>query len=290
MIAIGMSVIGLAAAGVLATGDARPATNAEVPPIREAYRVFVEPSGKLLVADGAGGAGRIFRVNPTTGRRTVIAGTGGRSFRLRASSLRSSLGRVTDVASSKGNVYAIASSRLIKINRKGRPVLLARFSAALSMAVAPDGSFYVTDDVGGRVLRFRRGRVRTVARGFSQPIGVAVTSEGAVYVTSGHDGGRVERLGPSGTRSTVLGGLMLPVYLANSPDGSLLVVDHVSHTSKGTLLRLESDGTVTTLSSGVVPAFSSAAETPGGVIYVSSFLRPTVGRLEGGRVVPVGTK
>ena len=285
-----MCTLAVAALGALAIDAARTATNATVPPMREAYRVFVEPSGKLLVADGAGGAGRIFRVNPATDRRTVVAGTGGRAFRLRARASRSSLGRVTDVASKNGIVYAIASSRLIKIDRRGKPVLLARFPAALSMAIAPDGSIYVTNDVGGRVLRFRRGHVQTVARGFSQPIGVAVTRDGAVYVTSGHDGGRVERLDRDGARTTVLGGLKLPVYLSTAPDGSLLVVDHVSHTSNGTLLRLESDGTVTTLSSGVVPAFSSAAEAPGGAIYVSSFLRPAVGRLESEKVIPVGTR
>jgi sugar lactone lactonase YvrE len=273
----------VAAAAIAAMLAGAAATAA--PPIREAYRVVVEPSGTLLVADGAGGAGRVFRVDPRTGRRVVVAGDGGRTFRLRSTAVKSSLGRVTDVATRGGLVYVVASSRLVRIDRRGRPTLVARLRDALSLAVGPDGAFYVTDDVGGRIVRIRGGVAATVATGFSQPIGIAVSRAGAIYVSSGHDGGRVERIDPDGRRSTVLGDLKLPVYLATAPDGSLLVVDHVSHTSAGTLLRLAADGSVTTVATDVVTAFSSAAEASDGAIYVTSLTRPGLGRLEAGRFV-----
>ena len=273
-----------------AGGVARPAAV----PLVEVYRVVAEPSGTLLVADGGKGGGRVVRVDPATGRRTLVAGTGGRSFAgAGGPARRASLGRVTDVALGPGgSIYAIASKRVARIGRDGRLKVLARFRAALGLAVSPRGIVYVTDDEGGRVLRLDPAmrRTTTIATGLQQPIGVALERSGAIVVASGHDGGRVERIQAGGRRETVLGGLALAAFVTALPDGSLLVVDHVRHDARGRILRVAPDGRVTTLSDGRILAVSSAAQARDGRIYASAFLAPYVGRLEPetGRLVPLG--
>ena len=58
--------------------------------------------------------------------------------------------------------------------------------------------------------------------------------------------GRIVRIAADGTLETALDDLGLPVGLAASPDGSVYVADHVSHVSRGTILRLHPDGTFDT--------------------------------------------
>jgi DNA-binding beta-propeller fold protein YncE len=256
--------------------------------------VVAEPAGTLLVADGGRGGGRIVRVDPTTGRRTLVAGTGGRSFTGAGGPARgASLGRVTDVALGPGgSIYAVASKRVVRIGRDGRLTVVARFPAALGLAVSPRGVVYVTDDEGGRVLRFDPAtrRTTTIATGLPQPIGIALERDGAIVVSSGHDGGRVERIESGGRRETVLAGLALAAFVTAVSDGSLLVVDHVRHDARGRILRVAPDGDVSTLSDGRILAVSSAAQARNGRIYASAFSAPYVGRLDRatGRLVALG--
>jgi sugar lactone lactonase YvrE len=283
-------VIGLIPLLLAASGVTQPAA----PPLVEAYRVVVEPSGTLLVADGGRGGGRIVRVDPATGGRSLVAGTGGASFAgAGGPARRASLGRVTDVALGPGNsIYAVADKRVVRIGRDGRLTVVARFRAALGLAVGPRGIVYVTDDEGGRVLRFDPATRRTtsVATGFDQPIGVALERDGAIVVSSGHDGGRVQRILPGGGRETLLGGLALAAFVTALPDGSLLAVDHVRHDARGRILRVAPDGDVSTLSDGRILAVTGAAQARNGRIYVSAFSAPYVGRLDTdtGRLVPLG--
>jgi DNA-binding beta-propeller fold protein YncE len=256
--------------------------------------VVVEPSGTLLVADGGRGGGRIVRVDPATGRRTLVAGTGGTAFAgAGGPARRASLGRVTDVAlGPRGSIYAVASRRVVRIGRDGRLTVVARFRAALGLAVAPSGIVYVTDDERGRVLRFDPAtrRTTTVAAGFQQPIGVALERDGGLVVSSGHDGGRVERILTGRRRETLVAGLALAAFVTALPDGSLLVVDHVRHDARGRILRVAADGRMSTVSDGRILAVTSAAQARDGRIYASAFSPPYVGRLDPatGRLVPLG--
>ncbi|MGE5691852.1 MAG: hypothetical protein ACM33B_14970, partial [Pseudomonadota bacterium] len=265
---------------------------ASAPPLREAYQVVVEPRGTLLVADGGRGAGRIVRVDPRTGRRTLVAGDGGTRFAgAGGPATRAALGRVTDVAlGPDGSIWAIASTRLVRIRGDGRLRVVHRFAAALGVAVDARGAVWVTDDEGGRLLRLAPGSARptVVASGFSQPIGVAATRDG-VFVSSGHEGGRVERVAADGTRTAVVGGLALAAFVTDAGDGSLLVVDHVRHGALGRILRV-ADGRVTTVSEGAARSLSSAAQGPDGTIYATAFGPPTLGRIDRatGRLVPLG--
>jgi DNA-binding beta-propeller fold protein YncE len=268
----------------------------QAPPLVEAYRVVVEPRGTLLVADGGRGGGRIVRVDPATGRRRLVAGTGGHAFAgAGGPARRASLGRVTDVALGPGgSIYAIADRRVVRIARDGRLDVVARFDAALGLAVDRRGTIYVTDDEGGRLLRVdpRTHRTTTVARGFAQPIGVAIARDGSVLVASGHDGGRVERLAADGSRARVVDGLALAAFVTVSPDGSLLVVDHVRHDGRGRVLRVSPAGRVESLSAGRIPAPTSAAAAPDDQIYVTTFGRPALGRLDPatGKLVALGNR
>jgi DNA-binding beta-propeller fold protein YncE len=270
-------------------------THAAAPSLVEAYRVVAEPAGTLLVADGGRGGGRIVRIDPATGRRTLVAGSGGQVFSgAGGSARRASLGRVTDVAlGPRGSIYAVASKRVVRIGRDGRLTVVARFRAALGLAVTARGVVYVTDDEGGRVLRFDPATRRTsvLATGLSQPIGIALERVGTIVVSSGHDGGRVERIDPGGRRETVVAGLALAAFVTALPDGSLLVVDHVRHDARGRVLRVAPDGRVSTLSDARILAVSSAAQARDGRIYVSAFSAPFVGRLdpETGRLVRLPT-
>ena len=256
--------------------------------------MVAEPSGTLLVADGGRGGGRIVRVDPATGRRTLVAGTGGTSFAgAGGPARRASLGRVTDVALGPGgSIYLIADKRVVRIGRDGRLTVVARFRAALGLAVGPRGVVYVTDDEGGRVLKFEPAtrRTTTVATGFDQPIGVALERDGAIVVSSGHEGGKVQRIFPDGRRETVVAGLALAAFVTALPDGSLLVVDHVRHDARGRILRVAPDGGVSTLSGGRILAVTSATQARNGRLYASAFSAPYVGRLDlgTGRLVRLG--
>ena len=269
---------------VVFVSSAAGAPSASAPAIVDAYKVAIEASGSLLVADGGGDAGRIFRIDPRTGHRSVFAGTGGRVFSPAATARRSALGHVTDVAVGRGGVvYAIASQRVVRIDRRGRLTVVAHVPGAIGVALG-NGAVYVTDVKQGRLLRVRRGRVEVLARGFAEPlVGVAVSSNGAVYVSSGRSNGRVERIASNGSRRVVFEGLELAAFISVAPDGSVLVVDHVRHEESsppGKLLRVSPAGEVTTLSEGKIRAPFSAMQTAAGVVYVTTFGTPAVGRLD----------
>ena len=144
-----------------------------------------------------------------------------------------------------------------------------------------NGTIFVAEETGNRVVRFDPGtRAPTViaAAGIDQPLGLTLTSDGSVLVADSHHG-RIVRIGDDGTLETVLDGLGLPVGLAASPDGSVYVADHVSHVSRGTILRLHPDGTFDTVSTGKISGLSGVAVARNGTLYATSFYAPFIGRL-----------
>lgn len=243
-------------------------------PIVEAYRVLVEPAGTLLVADGGHGRGRIVRIDPLNRRRSVFL-----DFSGRISALEPGAG---------GSLYALIADRLIRIDSRRRlhSVVGIRFAGAAGLAVASDGSFYVSESEGNRVRRVSQKTVTTVAAGgLDQPIGVAVTDSG-LYVSDSHHG-RVVRVGSGGTLATVLDGLALPAFLGVDRDGSLLVVDHTGHQALGRILRLRADGSTEMLVDRTIRAPTSIAVAPDGTRYGTNF--EGVGRIDArGRLVPLG--
>jgi sugar lactone lactonase YvrE len=231
--------------------------------LHEPYRVIVEPSGKLLVADG--GSGRIVRVDPDTGEQSVYA---------------HGLGRVYDLAYGPGRVlYASAGGRVVRLSRSGRRVVARGLRSPTGLAIGRDSSIYVVEGERNRVLRIRPGGSRRVlaAKGLDQPIGIALVS-GAIYVSDSHHG-RVVRVSPKQRLEPVVQGLALPAALSTGLDGSLLIVDHVRHDQPGKILRRNRDGSIDTLSSGAITAVTSASVAPNGTVYATSFEAPFLGRV-----------
>jgi hypothetical protein len=255
---------------VLSAGAlAAPAT------LHEPYRVVVEPSGKLLVADG--GSGRIVRIDPTSGQESVYA---------------RGLGRVYDLAHGPGGaLYASTGGRVVRFSSSGRRRVVARgLGSPTGIAIGRDSSVYIVEGDRNRVLRIRPGGARSViaSKGLDQPIGIALVS-GRIYVSDSHHG-RVVRVFARRRIQPLVTGLALPAALSPGLDGSLLIVDHVRHDRPGKVLRLNADGTTDTLSSGVITAVTSAAVAPDGIVYATSFEAPLVGRLGAdGRLRPLGT-
>ena len=83
-------------------------------------------------------------------------------------------------------------------------------------------------------------------------------------------------------------GLVLPISLAVLANDRLLVVDHVSHGGRGSVLVYSGSRIVETLADRSVRAPTSACVARDGAVYVTSFELPQVGRLVGGALVPLG--
>ena len=65
------------------------------------------------------------------------------------------------------------------------------------MAIAPDGALWITEDrVGGRLLRYRSGRLETVLGGLHKPQGLAFDGCDWLYVAE-QGRNRILRLRPA---------------------------------------------------------------------------------------------
>jgi len=242
--------------------------------LHEPYRVVVEPTGNLLVADG--GSGRIVRVDASTGEQTVYA---------------KGLGRVFDLTYGPDQrLYAAAGSRVVRFSSAGRPRVIARgLRDPTGLAVAPKNAVYVVEAERDRVIRIGPGGTRRViaSTGLDQPLGIALVG-GGIYVSDSHHG-RIVRILAKRTLRPVVRGLALPFSLSAGPDGSLLIVDHVRHDQPGKILRRNRDGSLDALSAGAITALTSAAIAPDGTLYATAFQSPFVGRVDAeGRLRPVG--
>jgi Strictosidine synthase len=261
-------------------------------PIVEPYRVVAEPAGSLLVADGGGGGGRIIRNDPRSGRRSVVAGTGGRSFAgVGGPAVRASLGRVFTVAvGPAGSIYAVASGRLLRVDSGGRlQVVAAGIGDAIGLAVDGAGDLLVGQLEAGRILHVDAdtGRQTTIASGLAGPAGISLDRDGSLLVAEG-PAKRVVRVGRDGAVAAVATGLEFPIYAERAPDGAVFVVDHSEHHGLGRILRLGDDGRLQTLADRTILAPTSVTFSAGRV-YVSSFSRGVpIGRLgPDGRVLPL---
>lgn len=149
------------------------------------------------------------------------------------------------------------------------PAAAATFQGPLGVAVAPDGTVYVSDTFGSRVRRIAAGVVSTVAgpEGLRRPAGIAVGPDGRLYVADYADGA-IKVVAPGGAISTLVGGLAFPtgvlvrggdVVIVESGRRAILVRD-----AAGTLTRVAgtsdsgfADGDATTAQLG--PVFGIAA-------------------------------
>jgi sugar lactone lactonase YvrE len=226
--------------------------------IVEAYKVVVDRDGTLLVADANRGRGRVVRIDPSTGRRSVAVRPGG---------------RVYSVAVGPDGLYVVAANRVWRVDANGRLARVAELVDAFAVAFAP-GRVFVSQQTSPeiKVVDLASGATRTFASGFDQPLGMTTLADGTVLVADSHRG-RVVAVAPDGAQSTFQGGMTLPVDVSPGRDGSVLVVDHVAHDgpTPGRIFRHGRNGRVTVLSEGHAFALTSVAEAPDGRLYATSF-------------------
>ena len=182
-------------------GDGGPATSAG---LRQPTAVAWLADGSALVADY--GNHRIRRISPS-GRITTVAGTGTAGY-------SGDGGAATD----------------------------ARLSWPLDVEPMADGGFLIADLGNKRVRRVSPAGIITTVVGTGQggsqgdggpassarvtsPTGVAATADGGFLVVDA-TAGRVRRVSPGGTISTVAAQLNVPVGVASLPDGAFLVTEY----------------------------------------------------------------
>ncbi|MEA2231133.1 MAG: hypothetical protein QOD83_949 [Solirubrobacteraceae bacterium] len=264
-------------------GDGFPATRAKLAVPRD---IAPLPGGGFLIADSAN---HVIRRVDALGAITTIAGTGTAGhpvYGRRASA--SFLGTPTGVAPLPDGGYMIADSALGEVlrvtadgrllaaagqnvgftNGDGGPASRARLRSPRDLAVLPGDGYAIADADDNRVRRvLPDGTIQTLAgtgvSGFSgdggpaaaallsQPTALAVATDGALLVAD-RGNGRIRRIGPDGTISTVAGGgagptpalaaeLVLPTGVAAMPDGGFLVAEAAR------IRRIEPDGTIATV-------------------------------------------
>lgn len=108
---------------------------------------------------------------------------------------------------------------------KEHDVLAEGLDLPYGVAATSDGAVVVAERGAGRVLSLKGGQTTVLAKGLSEPVGVAV-ADGACFVSE-LGAGRVVKVTGSGTE-TVLDGLKQPQGLA-ARAGTLYVVDAGAH-------------------------------------------------------------
>jgi sugar lactone lactonase YvrE len=248
-------------AAVLALAAAPP----RVAPVTAPFQAVVEPLGTLLVADGA--SGRIVRIDPRSGRRSLFA---------------KGLGQAFGLALGPDGVYVSTETTVVRLAGGKWETVVRGLHHPIGLVVAKDGTIFVADSETNRVLRFdadTRKRTVIASTGLDQPLGLALRSDGALLVCDSHHG-RVVRIGEHGTLENVLEGLSLPVAVTAAPGGVVYVSDHVEHGVTGTILRLHPSGKTDLVSVGKITSLSGVAVGRGGALYATAFSAPFIGRVD----------
>lgn len=306
--------------------------------------VAVDGAGNVYVADT--GNHRVIEVAPS-GAVAIVAGTGvagedGDRDPAANSELRWPVSVAVDQA---GNLYVadFVAGRVRRVSAGGDVTTLAvggwaarhghaghaaaaGLTAPAGVAVAGDGSVYVTDMLGQRVLRVdATGAVSAVAGSgeagdggdygpataarLSDPGGVAVDAAGNLYVADTF-GLRLRRVDPAGIITTVGGAyggddgpavdahLGYPADLAVDRAGNVYIADTSNHRVR----RVDREGTITTIAGTGVrlysvdggPAVATGLFRPGGVavdqagdVYIADACR--LRRVEGAAESAGGT-
>jgi streptogramin lyase len=222
------------------------------PPVTfaEPTSIELEPAGTMLLVEN--NPGRLLRVDPATGRVTVLLASLDHPYAV--------------VRSPSGTVFVTVGSRLERLDAAGGPTTVATMSHQIGpIAVAPDGDVYLTDGYGIFRLAGGAGPPVRIAGGaeFFQAHGLAVAPDGAVLVGD-TDGGRIARIDPATDAVTTLATVGGPRGVDVAPDGTVFAVasatgyvEHFSASGK----RLGERG----------PAFLEPYDlqaAPGGVVYL----------------------
>jgi len=189
--------------------------------------IDLEPSGMLLLVEN--NPGRVLRVNPGTGRVSVLVPTLFRPYAI--------------VRGASGSVYISIGNALQRLNGSGTPTTVAEVPLGIEIgpiAAAPNGDVYYS--TATQIFRLPGGSGPSVhiagtgAEGgagdggpaldaqFSSPHGLAVAADGALLVSDrGND--RVRRIDPLTGVITAFAPVGEPYGSDVAPDGTVYVVD-----------------------------------------------------------------
>lgn len=142
----------------------------------------------------------------------------------------------------------------------------ARFSDPFGVAVAPDGTVFVSD--AGDAHTVRRispdGTVSTFAAGFNTPSGLSIDGDGVLYVADTGNNA-IRRIERDGKVSTVAEGFNGPIGVAAGPDGRIIVAD----TYNDRIRAIERDGRVVSVTEEYFDTPCGVAVDGAGNIYVA---------------------
>lgn len=258
------------------SGDGAQATSAT---LQFPYGIALDASDNLYIADTANN--RIRKVTAATGVISTVAGNGTLGFEgdgnlatsakigfVRGLSVDSagnifiadySNNRIRKVTAATGNISTVAGSSQSGFGGDGNLATLASLSTPYDVKVDSSGNLYIADSENHRIRKvtIATSNISTVAgvglSGFAgdggpatsarlnTPYGVEFDSDGNLYVADA-DNGRIRKITPSGTITTVAGGgggsdgvLATVAYIggphdvAFDPAGNMYITEAYSH-------------------------------------------------------------
>jgi len=227
--------------------------------------IDLEPTGTLLLVEN--NPGRVLRVNPATGRVSVLVPSIARPYAV--------------VRAASGSVYVSVGNQLERLNESGPPTTVAEVPAGIEIGpitAGPNGDVYYS--TATQIFRLTGGSgppIRIAGTGeaggggdggpalnaqFSSPHGLAVAADGALLV-SDRDNNRVRRIDPATGLVTAFAAIDQPYGIDVAADGTVSVIEG----SQNRVVRLDPGG----MRLGLVgPAFAVPydVEVGGGVTYV----------------------
>ncbi|HEU5065512.1 MAG TPA: hypothetical protein VFT86_06450 [Gaiellaceae bacterium] len=182
------------------------------------------PDGSIYVV----AALRVHRIGPG-GDVTVVAGNGASGYSGDGGpAVQAALDLPTSIdVDAAGNVFiAEYGSRVRRVDGATgtiSTVIPTGLDRPHGVAVAADGTIYVSDTYSGSLKRLRPGAsLETLAAGLAQPIGIEVASDGAVLVAELF-GGSIARVSSSGQVSRIAHGLTQPTAVTEGTGGTVYV-------------------------------------------------------------------
>jgi uncharacterized protein (TIGR03437 family) len=175
-----------------------------------------------------------------------------------------------------GNVIKIAggADETQPGNGNGQFATLAKFFGSSDVAVAANGTIYVTEVVSKVVRKIdgNTGLVSGLTLASKEYTGLGFDSSGRLLIANFTDGSVLrESSAGSGSFSNFATGLGKPRDVAGAPDGSAYVTDGAASSTSGNhrIVKIDSGGTTSVIAGGGSPGFSGdGAAATGGLINI----------------------
>ena len=245
--------------------------------------IDLEPAGSLLLVEN--NPGRVLRVNPATGRISVLVPSIARPYAV--------------VRAPSGSVYVSVGNQLQRLNGSGPPTTVAEVPAGVEIgpiAAGPNGDVYFSSAT--QIFRLPGGSgpvIRIAGTGeaggggdggpalnaqLSSPHGLAVAADGSLLV-SDRDNNRIRRIDPVTGVISAFAQVGQPYGLDVGSDGTVYVVEGTVNR----VMHLSPSGARLGFLGPAFPIAYDVEAAPGGVAYLlqagpTGFIR---------RIAPNGT-